>query len=458
MSWEADRFERIARELADCRARGIERIDIRSHNQTPVVAFELERLADGYASARGMPRQGRVAQIKGLLREALASLEDSDPDNAGLIRALFFGSEVGRVSKSSSDLLNAAQRVYGESSASRFREIRRTAFRSFAGFLIDFAETAGAVDSRHAPSPDGQRDGAGAVKHGQTSEDREHLLFRLYIPSERLYAAEAYRLLSLFHDWLETVRGFRVRQSGYRTSSGQMFEFFADTSVVRSDLREEFDRFSNFLALCAEQPSVAAGMDALRGTGQAFTADFVARVGREVRRLQRDITHERERRMLDIQHSIEEELVDAGVELRAVPRAQIRAMIESLVPGPSASDSLALLAAPKPVQMTTPVTVNIEPQIIYAVESTIIHKVQGTVNLGPQAKELLALIDHFGGQDVAILQSALYELEDAAAPPTARSRSTDRLKKFLRELPRTAKEVGVSILEKYIEQKLGLGV
>jgi hypothetical protein len=41
------------------------------------------------------------------------------------------------------------------------------------------------------------------------------LLLRIYIPSERLYAAEARRILSLFRDWLITVRRRRVRQSGY---------------------------------------------------------------------------------------------------------------------------------------------------------------------------------------------------------------------------------------------------
>ena len=47
-----------------------------------------------------------------------------------------------------------------------------------------------------------------------------NLLFRVYIPSERLYAAEAGRLLDLFRDWLATTRGHGIRQSGYRTASG----------------------------------------------------------------------------------------------------------------------------------------------------------------------------------------------------------------------------------------------
>jgi hypothetical protein len=88
--------------------------------------------------------------------------------------------------------------------------------------------------------------------------DQTDLLLRVYIPSDRLYAAEADRLLSFFRDWLMTSRRHGVRQASYRTTSGQMYEFFADASVAKMNLREEFDSFSNFLMLCSADPSAAA--------------------------------------------------------------------------------------------------------------------------------------------------------------------------------------------------------
>lgn len=114
------------------------------------------------------------------------------------------------------------------------------------------------------------------------------------------------------------------------------------------------------------------------------------------------------------------------------------------------------MPAPQAGQRAAPVVVNINPQIISAAQSTIIQNIRGTVNLGPQAKELLELIERYGGADAASLQSAVYELEDAAAPPTARAKAKDRLTKFLRQLATTAKDVGVEVLEKYIEHKMGL--
>ena len=105
-----------------------------------------------------------------------------------------------------------------------------------------------------------------ASSHSQDKEksfhsgenDHGNLLFRIYIPSGRLYAAEASRLLSLFREWLITTRGYGVRQSGYHTASGEMYEFFVDGSVAQTDLSEEFDNFSDFLTLCSEDAPAAA--------------------------------------------------------------------------------------------------------------------------------------------------------------------------------------------------------
>jgi hypothetical protein len=286
--------------------------------------------------------------------------------------------------------------------------------------------------------------------------DTTNLLLRIYIPSERLYAAEANRLLSLFRDWLIATRGHGVRQAGYRTASGEMYEFFADASVVQSDLHEEFDRFSEFLTLCSENPSAAVAELAPTRFGRALGADLVARFGKEVRRLQIDLRHERERRILTIRHGLEEELLERGTHLPEGASSQINILLERLVPSPTAPESLALLAVPWTARPTTPVTVNINPQIISAMESTIIQNVQGVINLGPQAKEFLALISRFGGQEATTLESAVYELEDPAAPPSNKSVAKRRLKKFLSQVAGTAHDVAVDLLEKYLESRLGL--
>jgi hypothetical protein len=149
-----------------------------------------------------------------------------------------------------------------------------------------------------------------------------------------------------------------------------MYELFADGSIDKEIVHQEFDNFSNFLTLCSTDPSLAAERLAPMGLGRAASTDFVARFGREVRRLQIDLAHERERRVLTIRHSLEEELVDGGVELGVVPSAQINALIERLVPGSSTTDSLELLAGPQSgghIQSPPTLALNINHQYINAV-------------------------------------------------------------------------------------------
>jgi hypothetical protein len=93
----------ISAELAACRKRGIDRIDVRSHNQVPVPTPELQRLAGEYLLAIGHSVKDRVAQIKHLLRDALTVFAaESEPD-AEMIMALFFGDSQHHVPKSASE-------------------------------------------------------------------------------------------------------------------------------------------------------------------------------------------------------------------------------------------------------------------------------------------------------------------------------------------------------------------
>jgi anti-anti-sigma factor len=282
------------------------------------------------------------------------------------------------------------------------------------------------------------------------------LLFRVYIPADRMYAAEACRLIGLFRSWLTTTRQRGIRQSGYQTAAGEMFEFYADASAAPLDLPEQLSCFSNFLTLCVDDEEAAVELLAAMNLRDSVCQDLARRFGREVRRLQLDLHHERERRILTLRQSLEQEFVENDADFAQVPGDQIGVLLERFIPGPSASESLALLAGAGTIAQARSLTVNINPQIVNAMESTIIQNIQGVVNLGPQAKELLALIDRFGGAEAVSLQSDVHELEDDDAPSTSRSAARRRLKKFLGDLVGTVNEVGLSLLEKYLEMKLGL--
>jgi hypothetical protein len=282
------------------------------------------------------------------------------------------------------------------------------------------------------------------------------LLFRIYVPAGRLYAAEADRVLSLFRDWFSVTHRNGVRQSGYRTTAGSVYEFFAEPTAVRGNQNEDFNEFSRFLRLCSTDPSAAADALASTGIGRARSADLVAQFGREVRRLQVDLIHERERRILAIRHNLEEQLVASGVDMGQVPRTQIDALIEKLVPGPSVTDALGLAAAPHSLQATAAVTLNINQQFISATESTVIQNLQGTAHFSFRARELLELINRLGGNETPLLEAAVHELEDKNARPADRSAAGKRLKNFLGQIAGAVHDISIDLLEKYLESRIGM--
>jgi hypothetical protein len=282
--------------------------------------------------------------------------------------------------------------------------------------------------------------------------DLPGLLLRLYIPADRLYAAEALKLLSLFRDWLTATRGHGVRQTRIGTAAGELIEFFAEGGQGGAlNLQEQLGTFEGFLTLCAEHPEAAVAALAETPLGRAASIDLVERLRRETRRLEVDMRHERDRRVLALSQNLESELVDQGVELAALPTYRVGSMVERLVPHPGAAVPLMLVGGLEHNQ--GPLNVQINQQFIEASESTIINSVAGDMNLGPRAQELLQLIKDFAGSDAAALRTDVYVLEDRDVPTPLRSGAKSRLQRFLAQVGGIAKDVGTELLAKYLESK-----
>jgi hypothetical protein len=157
MGSDGDLSAAISQELTSCRKRGIERIDVKSHNQAPVPTPELQRLAGEYLLAIGRPVKGRIAQIKYLLRDALRAFADENEPDAKLTTALFFGDSQHHVTKSAGELLDTARRQYDFGSELRFRHAWHNALHSFADFLLRFVASAPAAGTK--TSAEGTADG-----------------------------------------------------------------------------------------------------------------------------------------------------------------------------------------------------------------------------------------------------------------------------------------------------------
>jgi hypothetical protein len=144
--------EAISLELATCRQRGIERLDVSSHNQATVLIPLLQDLASEYVMARRLHAHGRIQQLKFLFRDAIEAFAVENEGDALLIGDLFFGDSRNRVTKSAGELLDLARRKSGYRTEALFRHARRTAFVEFARFLPDFVEDTKRGNARSARS------------------------------------------------------------------------------------------------------------------------------------------------------------------------------------------------------------------------------------------------------------------------------------------------------------------
>jgi serine/threonine protein kinase len=311
---------------------------------------------------------------------------------------------------------------------------------------------------RSVPKP--RRAGSPGETTPPQPDEQPDLMLRVYVPAERLYAAEMRKVLGLFGDWLTATHHHGVRQSGYRTSSGEMFEFYADDALRGVPEPPQLDAFSNFLELCADSPAEASGMLDQNGIEPVPGSALVARFGKEYRRLQVDLRQERERRIMTLRHTLEGELLENGVDLLDAPSIPLDSLLERLVPGSSGLSSMPALPSAAAATTSWPVNVTVNHHVVSTkeyVENTIIHSIQGTDHLAAQARQLLALIDQFGGANVSPLRTAVLELEDPEAPTDHRVKAKQTLKSFVTQLSGKIQDTALTILEKYLESKLGLG-
>jgi hypothetical protein len=158
--------------------------------------------------------------------------------------------------------------------------------------------------------------------------------------------------------------------------------------------------------------------------------------------------------MLAIRHTLESELVEVGNE-SFVP--YIDDLIDSMVPGAQDVNPMRLLTlTPSEPSSLPTASVTINQQVINTVSGAVIQNVQGTVNLGPEAKELLKLAAQFGGQNAAVLESAVHELEDQNARVSDRLGARSRLKGFLIQLGGKIEDTALAVLQNYVQSRIGL--
>lgn len=284
-------------------------------------------------------------------------------------------------------------------------------------------------------------------------EDAEKgLLFRLYVPNGRLWQAEIDRLLVLFRDYLDRLGNSSVRLDQTRTDRGVIYAFHKDEGRrAGHDISSQFEDFSKLLDLCVRDPSAAETVLRNSAVAPREIAEIIERYSKEARRLQLDMRHDRERKVLSIRHRLESELSDAGGA--AIDELMVGRLVDAIVPTP---DSLLLAERidQLPVVARSGIQINLNQQIIHRVEGIVAQEIRGDVLLTEEDERLAALFNTYGGNAAPELASSLHELNDESAVKARRVTAGQRIKSFLLGAASAAKDVSVGILQSYIEKKM----
>lgn len=284
-------------------------------------------------------------------------------------------------------------------------------------------------------------------------ETGDGLIFRLYVPSGRMWEGEIGRLISLFRDYLAKTARASVRLDQTHTNHGVIYAFFGQEVVQNGDLSRQFEEFTYLLDLSINDPSAAEAILKQKDLDPQEIIQILSRYSKEARRLQIDMRHERETKLLAIRQRMESELVDAfpfptGGDM-------LMRIADSVVPSISGLRSSLLPSFPSlPAWQQTEVTVNINPQIIQKMEGIVAQQIYGDANLGMQDRELIQLFTAYGEDSQEELVSSLHELNDESAPKTERLTSKQKIMRFLIGVRSRIGDMAFGLLQSYIEKKM----
>lgn len=289
------------------------------------------------------------------------------------------------------------------------------------------------------------------------SDTENHLIFRLYIPSGRIWSSESDKFFQLFRDYLSKIVNIKTRLDQYRTENGTIFEIHSEELNAGTQIESKLIEFADFMDLCVSDIGGAEQLLRKKGIESQEASKLLAKYAKEAKRLMVDLKHEREQKVLMLRQRLESELLDS--EEGSLGVDEIAVLVNLAVPQVHVQETI-LLNNDKLQNIVTKnecgLQINIRPQIINTVNGIVAQEIHGNQNFGFEARQLLEMIEKFGGKKSAELSSDLHEVEDESAPLPGRVVAKARLKKFLFHLIPAGEKVATALLQRYLETKLGM--
>lgn len=290
------------------------------------------------------------------------------------------------------------------------------------------------------------------------SDIDRNLIFRLYVPSGRLWSGEADTFLQLFQDYLARVDQLKVRLDQKRTDHGAIYEFHGQPPEGKNNLTQEFNDFSQLMNLCASDTDAAASLLASKHLDPRETSRLLTRYSKEAKRLQLDIKHEAESKIIAIRQRLESEFLD--LDPSPEDWQAINSFIDLAIPLAKGILSLPIQSvvgtSQRSAENLSNVTYNFRPQFIGTLNGVIADEIHGNQHFSKEHHQLLELVSQHGGAHQRELETAVYELADKGVDKVDRLKAKQRLTAFLIAVGKKTGDVAAGIIQKYIEHQLGL--
>ena len=276
----------------------------------------------------------------------------------------------------------------------------------------------------------------------------EGLLFRLYIPTQRIWSNEFGKFITLFRDYASIVAKQELKISQDKTDTGIICSLFAiDNNITEVEINTLYKEFTSFMDLCSLNPKDAEDLLNNKLLSEPVKNSIMKKYIKEAQRLSLDIKQEREIKLINIKHKLESELQELEIS------KELAEYIDNSIPSHLTTRNLITGAQNIQTQI-----ININPQIIQKAEGIICNELNGNILYSNEEKELLKLIDKFSNDfaEASKLNSALLELKDKATSSDIKRTSWQKLYGFLGKVGEKIGDVGVSLLTKYLEQQMGM--
>lgn len=277
----------------------------------------------------------------------------------------------------------------------------------------------------------------------------EGLMFRIYVPNDRIWSNEFDKFITLFRDYASNVANEELKITQNRTDLGTICSLYSiNKNISESKINILYKEFTSFMDLCSSNPKEAENLinklDILEPKKQVILKKYI----KESQRLLLDIKQEREIKIISIKHRLQDELQEFDLS------KDIIEYIENAVPSSEFTRNLTFLGN----QTIQNQTILINPQIIGKVDGIVISELNGNINFSPEEQELNKLIEKFSKSlsEATELQTSLYELKDSASSKENKRGAWQKLYGFLEKVGDKVGDVGVALLTKYLEQKIGI--